>query len=99
MKNDRFLQFDSLIDAFNEDSLEAEDIRELSPEERQMFLVAKNLKGIASYDPVHAEVFKKRLSETLLAIPAVNLSLIDRLAQNNLHPEAYLQLLSPLFPV
>lgn len=70
--NDQFLQFDSLIDALNEDTLGAEDIGKLSPEEQKMFLIAKMLKGVTSYDPVKAEAFKQRLSETLRAVPAVS---------------------------
>lgn len=69
---DKFLQFDDLIDTLDEDSATFEDLQALSGEERQMFLTAKALKGMASYDAEKAEAFKKRLSETLRALPATS---------------------------
>lgn len=84
MNNDQFLQFDSLIDALSEDTLGAEDICKLSPDERQMFLTAKMLKGVASYDPNRAEIFKKQLSETLRTVPIASSAPISVASDGNI---------------
>lgn len=72
MKTDKFLQFDDLIDTLDEDSATFEDLQALSGEERQMFLTAKALKGMASYDVEKAGAFKKLLSERLMTLPAAS---------------------------